>query len=186
MEIKMKQIKMLLSVLILFSSLLIAQDEVTKHPGYVDFGNFEGLYDPDQYTEINIEGPLLKLVSNATQEDKELSSMLQELKLIKVYNFTVKDEMNSDIKDKIDRITKKLSSEKWERIVKVKDKGEDVGIYVKYNNDKIAGLTVLARENSGEASFINIVGHIDLNAISKLSDRFDIPELNNLKNNKKK
>jgi len=182
----MKAIKFLLSILFLFSGASFAQDEVTKHPGYVDFGTFDGLYDPDQYTEINIEGALLKLVSNATQEDAELSSMLNELKLIKVYNFNVKDQKDTDVKEKIERITKKLSSEKWERIVKVKDKGEDVGIYIKYSSDKIAGLTVLAQEKSGEASFINIVGHIDLKAISKLSDKFNIPELNNINNNKKK
>lgn len=182
----MKKIKAVLFILLLFAGAVIAQEDVTKHPGYIDFGKFEGLYDPDQYTEINIEGPLLKLVSNATQNDAELSSLLKELKLIRVYNFNVKDNMNTDVKEKIERITKKLDSEKWERIVKVKDKGQDVNIYIKYAQDNIAGLTVLAQEQSGEASFINIVGKIDLAAISKLSGKFNIPELNNLRNNTKK
>lgn len=182
----MKSIKVVLFVLLFFTVAVNAQEEVTKHPGYIDFGSFDGLYDPEQYTEINIEGPLLKLVSNATEKDAELSSLLNGLKLIKVYNFEVKNNKGSDVKEKLDRITKKLISEKWERIVKVKDKGEDVGIYIKYSDDKIAGLTVLSQEQSGEASFINIVGHIDLEVISKLSDKFDIPELDNLKKNKKK
>lgn len=182
----MKAIKLLVITFLLAVS-VSAQEDVTKHPGYVDFGNFEGLYNPEEFTEINIEGPLLKMVSNASQEDPELSSLLGGLKLIKVFNFSVNDKKKSEVGDKVDRIIKKLDSEKWERIVKVKDKGEDVGIYIKYAQDKIAGLTVLARDGrSGEASFINIVGHIDLNAISKLSGKFNIPELNNLKHNKKK
>jgi DNA polymerase III gamma/tau subunit len=186
-EIKMKRISLIFLLVIFPSILLYAQEDITKLPGYVDFGNFDGLYDPEEYTEVNIETPLLHLAAKMSKgKDQELYNLLNNLKLIKVYTFQVAQSMESSVEQKINRITSKLNSEDWERIVRVKDRGEEVNVYLKNVNDNIAGVTVLTFEKDGEAAFINIVGNIDLEAISKLSDKFNIPELDKIKKDKSK
>ena len=43
--------------------------------------------------------------------------------------------------------------------------------------DEIAGITVIALEEDGEAAFVNIVGNMDLEALSQLGGSFNIPEM---------
>ena len=40
-------------------------------------------------------------------------------------------------------------------------------------------------EKSGEAAFVNIVGTIDLKTIGKLGKKFDIPQLEGIKDDEK-
>lgn len=175
-------------LLIVFSlSHLYAQEDIKKDPGYINMGSFEGLYNPEEYTEVNIEAPLLNLVAKVSKnKDEELYNLLSGLKLIRVYTFQVAEDKVSGVEQKIKSLTNKLNSENWERIVKVKDRGEAVNVYLKNVNDNIVGVTVLTMEKNGEASFVNIVGNIDLEAITRLSDKFNIPELDMIKKDKSK
>lgn len=183
----MKKIKIILLIVILPLVLLNAQDDIKKLPGYIDFGSFDGLYDPEQCTEVNIETPLLNLAAKLSKKsDPELYNLLINLKLVKVFSFQVPESKESGVEQKMNKITSKLTSEKWERIVRVKDKGEEVNVYLKNVNDIIAGVTVLTMDKDGEASFVNVVGNIDLEAISKLSEKFNIPELNKIKKDYRK
>jgi hypothetical protein len=187
LEIKMKAIKFFLLLFIFSLTRFYAQDDVKKYPGYVDLGSFEGLYDPEEYTEVNIEAPLLNLVAKASKnKDEELYNLLSGLKLIKVYTFQVAEDKETGVEQKMKSLTNKLNSENWERIVRVKDRGEAVNVYLKNVNDNIVGVTVLTLEKNGEAAFINIVGNIDLEAISRLSEKFNIPELDTIKKDKNK
>ncbi len=60
-----------------------------------------------------------------------------------------------------------------------------MNVYLKPTSDGFSGLTVLTMDNN-EAVFVNIVGNINLEAISKLGERFDIPELDYIKKSEKK
>jgi hypothetical protein len=186
-EIKMKKIKIIIFIIVVPLIAIYAQEDIKKLPGYVDFGSFEGLYDPEQCTEVNIESPLLSLAAKLSKKnDPELYNLLTNLKLVKVFTFQVSESNESSVAQKINRITSKLVSENWERIVRVKDKGEEVNVYLKNLNDAIAGVTVLTMEKDGEATFVNVVGKIDLEAISKLSEKFNIPELDKIRKDYKK
>lgn len=181
----MKTIKIFLS-LIFLTGILLAQDEVKKLPGYVDFGSFEGLYNEDNFTEVNVEAPLLNLAAKMSKDkDPELARLLSGIKLVKVYSFGVEKEKASGFEDKIKKITQKLNADKWERIVRVKEKSETVNVYLKPASEGFSGLTVLTLD-SNEAVFVNVVGEINLEAISKLGERFDIPELDYIKKKDKK
>ncbi len=181
----MKTIKIYLS-LILITGIIFAQEDVQKLPGYVDFGSFDGLYSEDNFTEVNVEAPLLNLAAKMSKEkDPELAKLLNGIKLVKVYSFGVEKEKASGFEEKIKKITQKLNADKWERIVRVKEKSEAVNVYLKPTNDGFSGLTVLTLDGN-EAVFVNVVGEINLEAISKLGERFDIPELDYLKKKDKK
>ena len=186
----MKKLIGLLAILFFaFSINMLAQEKAdySNDPGYVDFGNLSGFLKSNDVTEVNIESYLLRMVSNATQKnDPELSELLKGLKLVKVYSFKVDGNDHKEISAKINQLDNSLSSKNWNRIVKVKSNKENTNIYIKTTPDQnnIVGLVVASLDKKGEAAFVNIVGKIDLDAIGRLGQKFDIPSLNDVKRNK--
>ncbi len=179
----MKRLLFLIPVIFFVGALTIsAQDkeDYSKYPGYVDFGNLAPFMNSENMTEVNIEGYLLKMVSNMSEKnDPELSSLLKGLKLVKVYSFKVSGNDAKEVSGKIDQIDKRLSDKDWNRIVKVKGAHENTNVYIKTTTDQnnIVGLVVTSLEKDGEVAFVNIVGSIDMDAIGRLGNKFDIPSL---------
>ncbi|MBN1996353.1 DUF4252 domain-containing protein [candidate division KSB1 bacterium] len=164
------------------SGVLYAQDsDYLEHPGYIDFRDFLNFNPEDAKTEIEISNPLLSIVADASKdEDQELSSFLKGLKLIKVYSFEIDSNQVRDIKSQIDRIDSKMQKQHWNRFVRVREKDEVTNIYLKSVDKTIVGLTLLS-VNCTETVFINIVGHINLDSVSKLGTKFNIPQLDSVK-----
>ena len=173
-----------------FSLFVLAQEseDYKKHAGYVDYGDLSSFKDAEKTVEIFIKGPLLKFVSKATvNEDPELSDLLDNLLLIKVDVFSVERKQSKKVQSVINKISKKLASKKWERMVRVKDRKEQVEVFTLFDNKYIlSGLVVMAIDNhDDEAVFINIVGKIDPEKLGKLSSKFNIPKLDSIEINVK-
>jgi hypothetical protein len=183
----MKKIKYLL-ILMLFPFVLNAQDkDYSKELGYVDFGDLTEFQKEDNLTEIFLEENLLKMVSKMSKEDgDEMSSLLGNLKLVKVNAFQIDEKNQARVQSKINDIDKMLVSKKWDRIVRSKQKGEIANVYIKQDaNNRIAGLVVTTIQDKGEVALVNIVGQIDLEQIGQLGTKFNIPSLDDVKKDKK-
>ncbi|RMD50275.1 MAG: DUF4252 domain-containing protein [Ignavibacteria bacterium] len=170
-------------LLILFSMALFAQSENIKNdPGYIDFGNLTSFDDGDMVAEVLLEAHLLKMVSKMTKhQDPELAELLNGLKLIKVNAFEVNDENKNQIYDIMNNVDGELKSKGWERIVKVRDHDERANVYIKTDGEEdIVGLVVTAIGEDNEAAFVNIAGRINLETIGRLSEKFDIPEIDKI------
>lgn len=177
----MKKRLFLTLVLVSISWVFAQEDNYSKYPGFIDFSRYFNIDPAHIKTEVEIKNPLLSLVASATKnEDKELSNLLDRLQLIKVYTFTTPSN-KSTIIEQIEDLDKKMTTEKWDRFVKVREyeQNEVTNIYIKYDKDRVSGLTVLSLDND-ETTLINIVGDIDMKSISKLSQQFNIPELDTL------
>jgi sugar/nucleoside kinase (ribokinase family) len=62
--------------------------------------------------------------------------------------------------------------------VREKADGDNVDIHVKQRGDEdIDGLVVTVIDHKGEAVFVNIVGNINADQISKIADKYDIDAL---------
>ena len=186
----MKKITSFLIVLVFASmTTMFAQEEnYTNEPGFVDFGTLSLFNEDDLVTEILIEEKLLRMVAKFTddEEEPELTNLLGGLKLIKVNTFEVNSDNTMQILEKIKSIDKDLRGKKWDRIVKTKSKNEATNVYVKTaGEDDFVGLTIVTMDGGNEATFVNIVGSIDLGTINKLGDKFDIPGLDDIKKEKK-
>ncbi|MCH7972428.1 MAG: DUF4252 domain-containing protein [Bacteroidetes bacterium] len=182
-----------LLAIFLFALTVNAQDDkdYINEPGYVDFGTLTSFYKGDEVTEVFLDEHLLKMMSKLSGEnDSEMKILLRGLKLVKVYSFKVPKDSRLKVRSKIGDIDKKLLKEKWYRIIKIKEKNKYTNVYLKPSNDEnnIVGLAVVSLDDDGEASFINIVGNINLDNLGRLSDKFNIPMMFNKhhKKNKKK
>jgi hypothetical protein len=173
----MRNIKTLL-ILLLFPVLIYAQEkDYSKEAGYVDFGDLTQFEKDDNITEVYLDEGLLGMVSKMSKDDD--AQFIGNLKLIKVNVFQVDIKNQKSVQNKINEIDKKLMAGNWNRIVRSKTKGEIANVYIKQDaNNKIAGLVVTTIDEGGEAAFINIVGQIELDNMSKLGDKFNIPSLN--------
>ena len=169
--------------LVLSAANIFAQEtDYSQYAGYANFGNLDALQDGEMVTEILIEEKLLKMVSKFTKDDQELSDLIGGLKLIKVNTFEVTKENAESLMSRASRIDKELMGKKWDRIVKTKSRGETANVYLKTaGDDEFVGLTVVTVDKNGEAAFINIVGSINMDALGKLGQKFDIPGLDDIK-----
>lgn len=184
----MKSRFFLTTILFLFSVLIFAQKEdYTKEPGYFNFGDFSMIKNNEPITEITIEEPLLKMVAKMTGEKNPgLADLIGSIKLIKVSEYEVTTSNKEQLVHKIAVLDKELLNKKWERIVKTKSKNSIANIYVKSDGgDGYSGLVVTAIGKENRASFVNIVGKIDLETVGKLSEQFNIPSMDSLKHKDK-
>jgi len=178
----MKTLINLFVVMIFISAAgLMAQEDYSKYPGFANFGDLTALEDGEMVTEILIEEKLLNMVAKFTKDDIELSDLIGGLKLIKVNTFEVTPSNASELMKKAESIDKDLMKRNWDRIVKTKSKGEVANVYIKTNGDEeFVGLTVVSIDEGGEAAFVNIVGKINMDALGKLGQKFDIPGIDSI------
>ena len=169
--------------------------DYSKYPGYVDFGNISKYMTGDNVKEVNLDANLLNMLSKmGGEKDTSFKSVVSGLKLIKVNSFGVNASNENEVKDVIASVDKSLMSKNWERIVKVKENGEYTNVYVLPSSDyeNFLGLCVTSidakkkKDKVGaEATFVNIVGNINMSRLGKLGDKFNFPSMNKMMKEKK-
>ncbi len=180
----MNKIKIIIATVAFLSINVLSQStDVTKEPGYVDFGDFTSLENTTNVTEIILDEDLLSVLASMSDEsDPNIMSILNGIKLVKANVYEISDDNKDLLRKRINEIDTKLTNSNWKRIVKTRSEDEMANVYIKLNNDKkIVGLAVTNFEKDGEAAFVNIVGNIDLVTIGKLGKKFGIPQLEGVK-----
>ena len=160
----------------------LTPEELRKEPGYVEFGDVWKWSDGDEEVEIELTQPLLGVVGAFIgDEDPELSELIMDLHLVRVNSFSFRKSSDEDVRDMIDGLSGGLNKDGWENIIKVRERGERVNVFVKLDGDKrtregtfLSGLTVLVYER-GQATFVNVVGRFRLEDIARVGRHFDIP-----------
>ena len=183
----MNKLKIIIATVALLSINVLSQStDVTKEPGYVDFGDFTEFENSTKVTEVILDEDLLSALATMSDEnDPNIMSILNGIKLVKANVYEISDENKDLLRKRINEIDSKLTNSNWKRIVKTRSEEEMANVYIKLNNDKkIVGLAVTNFEKGGEAAFVNIVGNIDLATIGKLGKKFGIPHLGDVKHEK--
>jgi hypothetical protein len=159
-----------------------AEEDVTKHPGYVDFGALNLFGKEDTTVEVFLDEKIIEMVRAFSGNDPELSDMLGKLKQIRVQSFAIQPAKLEDLESKTAEISKKLEAQGWSTMIKVRDRKKDsqTYVYIKWAGKKSQGLAVMNVEPHEDATFVNIVGEIDPEQIRKLSTKFDIDALDSL------
>ena len=147
-------------------------------PGQVDFGTFSAPA-KGEFVEVNVTSSLISLATKFLEKDQpDVASVLKGLQLVRVNVVGMDDENRNDIEKRVLTIRKDLETKGWERIVKVQEKGQDVGIYLKtQNKDTVQGLVVVVVDGDKEAVFINVVGDIKPEQLSMLGEKLHIDPL---------
>jgi len=129
--------------------------------------------------EINLDGPILRMVSQfAVNDDPDFAKLMAGLKAIRVQVFPLKDKAAAEpLRGKIDRGVRWLEDHGWHSTVRVRDKGDETYIYLKEADGQMVGLTILSVQHGQEAALINIVGKLDPAQIGRIGRSLNIPQL---------
>ena len=203
----MKSLKTTLVLLFAMCALFFAQqkEDYSKYPGYFNYKDFAQLKNADSIAEVYLEEPLLKMVAGLAQDKKEgLGEALGGLKLVRVNEFKIPKNEISNMEEAIETMDNSLQSKNWDRIIRTHSKGNYTNVYIKKGtNNEFVGLAIVslekkfktkdfggnevmaeAEDGSGQATFVNIVGKIDLSTIGKLSEQLHVPGLDKAKKEK--
>ena len=181
----MKKITLTFLILFLLPLLALSQEEdYSNYSGYVDLNALAGFKKSDTSVEIYLKKPILALVAAlSSEEDPTLEKLLGNLALIRVEQFAIDETETKKVDQLIEDVSKKLIKDKWDKLIRAREKDERVEIFLKSENSTISGLLIMAVEGNKEASFINIVGEIDLQLLGKLGAKFNIPSLDDIAQN---
>ncbi len=155
------------------------------HPGYVDLeriGDLDDFFDDDDPREVNVEGPLMRLVAEASRfEDPELADLLLTLDGVYVLGYPLDSGDLDDFNDRASMIGRELEDRGWTVVVKYRDEDENVRLYVKMDGVQVSGMVVMSVEKgSRESVFVNIVGDIDPEKIGRIGQKFNIGGMKDL------
>lgn len=159
-----------------------AQESYQTHPGYVNLDDIDIPDDASEVVEVTIGPELLGMFTDIDMDDMADLEGLNNLIAINVKNFEIPERDMADIKKKMDKIDKQLRSQQWKQIVKVKKPGEFTNVSVKYGKkkDKSLGLMIMSLDESGSASFVNIVGGIDFHKLGQMGVKLNENTLDSL------
>jgi hypothetical protein len=162
-----------------------AQDtDITSYPGYIDLSEINIPESAGKATEITIGPSLIKMVSQLAEEgDNNIDINLTGCVSIQVKTFDIDSIVSEEIRPAIERIEMKLQKENWKQIIRVKEGNELTNISMLFDEDKnkTLGMLIMCLEPDDEASFINIVGDIDLNKLGNIGKCLDGSTLDSLK-----
>lgn len=171
----MKRALFLVIPLLLSSAAVRAQDVTLP-------SNIERLADrATDVVNVTVDGALLQLAAkflSASDPDQAIAKkLISDLEGIYVRSFEFArpgEYSNADV----DSLRSQVKGPQWSRMASVRSQksGQDVDVFLKLNNDEIAGVVVIAAEPT-RLTWVNIVGPIDIDQLARLSGQFGIPKL---------
>jgi Domain of unknown function (DUF4252) len=132
--------------------------------------------------EVNMEGPMLrwaaKFFNAEDPEQKQAAKVVANLKGIYVRSFEFSKEGEYSAAD-VESLRAQVRGPSWTRVVGVRSEtdGDNVDVFFKLEDDKMAGIVVISAEPK-ELTFVNIVGPLDVDQLAELGGEFGIPKLN--------
>ncbi len=150
--------------------------------GFVDFGRFTPPSGGGQFVEVNIKSSLIGLAARlAESAEPEVADLLRKLHSIRVNVIGVDDANRAELEERLARIGAELDSKGWERIVTVREKKQEIGIYLRQRGEEaIEGVVVTVLEPDKEAILVNVVGDIRPEKLAELGEKFGIDPLKKL------
>lgn len=131
--------------------------------------------------EVKMDGPMLrwasKFLSAEDPDEQKAAQLVQNLKSIYVRNFEF-DKEGAYSSAEVEALRSQFGPPVWSRIVGVRSErnGENVDVYFKLENEKMAGIVIISAEPK-ELTFVNIVGPIEVDQLADLGEEFGIPKL---------
>lgn len=131
--------------------------------------------------EVTMDGPMLrwaaKFLNNEDPDEKKCAKLVANLKGIYVRSFEF-DKEGAYSAAEVEQLRSYVRGPGWQRIVGVRSErdGENVDVFFKLENDKMAGIVVIDAEPK-ELTFVNIVGPIEVDQLADLGGEFGIPKL---------
>lgn len=128
------------------------------------------------FVDVDLDGSALRAASGELEKDPATKAVLKDLSgvFVKVLKF---DRPGVYAPSDAAIISAQLKGPEWQPILQVKDKNEEVGIYILAKTPGgSAGFAIFVAEPK-ELVVVNIVGPVDLEKLALLEGKLGIPKL---------
>ncbi len=149
-----------------------------------------GVFDTDNSVTISIGPTLLRFAAAHLDDDEpEAQALLKDLDGVRIRVYEI-ERNSSKVANRIDAMQARLLEAGWEPVMLVREENEVTHLLVKFRDDRILGLTLLAmeganaggREGDGEADgesggevvVVNLMGEIRPQNFSKVMVALDV------------
>lgn len=143
--------------------------------------NIESLSSKAKETvEVTMDGPMLrwasKFLSADDPDEEKAAKLVANLKGIYVRSYEFDTDGAYPMAD-VDALRAQFHSPTWSRVVGVRSEhdGDNVDVYFKIENDKMAGIVVIAAE-ARELTVVNIEGPLEVEQLADLGGEFGVPK----------
>ena len=156
----------------------LAQTAVDNQPGFFPIEQLE-LFTPDSLNvDIDLQGPMLRLIAGAMAgaqdvEDRQFAALMAKLGRIRVRVGSLDGHDMAEVKKLVMGAADRLAASGWQRILFAREEGELVSVFVRGDEQRFQGITVLAVDGPDEIALINIVGDIDPSQLGRLLGDLD-------------
>ena len=161
-------------------ALFFATHGVAADPGAVDLGKLVGP-EKGEMVDITLGRGVLKLASFAAKcKNAEAAQLIAGLSRVRVNVVGLDDSNRVQTTEKINALRQTLTRDGWEQIVAVRGKRqEDVAIFLKQRDGEVIDGVVVTviDERKKEVVFVNVVGQIKAEQLTKLGEHLDITHL---------
>jgi len=156
--------KKLIFALLLMPAMLLAQGPFDKFDGQ------------DDVTSVIVNKKMFQMMGNVkNKESQQYLNLIKKLDNLKVFT-TTSTRVTSEMKSAAD---KHIKSAGLEELMRVNDKGQNIRIMVKSGaSDTIVKELLMFIEGSGkgnESVLMSLTGEFDLNEISMLTEKMNLP-----------
>ena len=133
----------------------------------------------DRVVSVNLEGESLgmgqKLLAVRKGVSKSVTELIKGLKGVYLRRFWFSKKKAYSVKD-TEPIRKQLEGGGWVPMIDVRDrrKTEAITVYSYVENKEVTGITIVSEE-AQEFTVVNIVGPVDLGALSELGEQMGMP-----------
>lgn len=152
-------------------------EDVTKLPGYVDLDWISIPSGATEIQDIRLDPLLAGLAAGGSDTDPALNQALAMVKSIRVKSFSLAGVSEASVAADVKKLQDRLAKGTWQRLIYVKDGEETVTVSTLSHGGKLAGLMVLTYEPGDSATFINVVGDLDLTTLLRLATHMHGGEL---------
>ena len=167
--------------LILFMLFVLCPIAVQAQNARLRFENLNGLETKARdVVEVNVEGKILDLAKRVLTKTndanaKKIGQAISGLEAIYVRAYKFENENEYNIAD-IDEIRAQLQSPGWERLANVRSKknNQKVDVFTMFTGNVMSGVAVVLSESKSIA-VINVIGPIDIELLTELSGKMNIP-----------
>src|SRR3989442_2335173 len=107
--------------------------------------------------------------------------VIPKLKRVRIQRVDMDEKRADKIDAKVAAFGKELESKGWQAVVRAHDRDSRSVVYLKWVDQVVQGVVAMHVDQSGKASFVNVVGELHPEQIARVGAKFDIDGLDNLK-----
>lgn len=152
-------------------------EDITKLPGYVDLDWISIPSGATEIQDIRLDPLLAGLAAGGSDTDPALNQALAMVKSVRVKSFSLAGVDEASVAGDVKKLQDRLAKNTWQRLIYVKEGEETVTVSTLSHAGKLAGLMVLTYEPGDSATFINVVGDLDLTTLLRLATQMHGGEL---------